>query len=219
MKNNSCSLTSIDLFKGIESSELEQLLACLSAQKKRYEKGQVVFFSGESISRFGIVLSGQIQVVQDDFYGNRSIVANVDVGNLFGESFAYAEMGALPVSVLAVADSELLLIDCRRLTAPCARSCAFHGKLIRNLLHIVSAKNIALTQKIEVISKRTTREKLLAYLSSEAKKAGGSRFQVPFSRQELADYLCVDRSAMSAELSKLKAGGILNVHKNQFELL
>jgi len=219
MKNNFCPLNSIDLFRGIASSELEQLLICLSAQKKRYEKGQTVFFSGEPIRRFGIVLSGQVQVVQDDFYGNRSIVANVDAGNLFGESFAYAEMGALPVSVLAAADSELLLIDCRRLTAPCARSCSFHGRLIRNLLHIVSIKNIALTQKIEVISKRTTREKLLAYLSAEAKKAGSNRFQIPFSRQELADYLSVDRSAMSAELSKLRADGILTVHKNQFELL
>lgn len=219
MKNDFGLLNSIALFRGIESSELEQLLSCLSMQKKHYEKGQAVFFSGEAISRFGIVLSGQVQVMQDDFYGNRSILASVGAGNLFGESFAYAELGALPISVFAVEDSELLLINCRQLTTPCARSCAFHGKLIQNLLHIVSMKNIALTQKMEVLSKRTTREKLLAYLSMEAKKAGSRRFQIPFSRQALADYLSVDRSAMSAELSKLKADGVLNVHKNQFELL
>jgi CRP-like cAMP-binding protein len=212
-------LKTVDLFKGIEEAELTSLLSCLSAQEAHYEKGQTVFSSGDSIERFGIVLAGQVQVIQDDYYGNRSILAKIGAGNLFGESFAYAEIKKLPVSVIAITESELLLIDCRRLAAPCTKVCVFHSKLIQNMLNIVSMKNIVLTQKIEFTAKRTTREKLLAYLSAEAKKAGSSSFCIPFNRQELADYLSVERSAMSAELSKLRADGILNFYKNQFELL
>lgn len=212
-------LKTVNLFRDIEESELEPLLSCLSAKEAHYEKGQTVFFSGESIERFGIVLSGQVQVVQDDYYGNRSILAKIGSGHLFGESFACAEIETLPVSVITTAESELLFIDCRRLAVPCAKACDFHSKLIRNMLNIVSIKNISLTQKIEFTSKRTTREKLLAYISTEAKKAGSSRFSITFNRQELADYLSVERSAMSAELSKLRDDGVLKFHKNQFELL
>jgi CRP-like cAMP-binding protein len=211
-------LKTVDLFKGIEEAELQPLLACLSAKEAHYKKGQTVFFNGENIERFGIVLSGQVQVVQDDYYGNRSILAKIGTGHLFGESFACAEIKKLSVSVLATTESELLFIDCRRLAVPCAEACVFHSSLIRNMLSIVSMKNISLTQKIEFTSKRTTREKLLAYLSVEATKVGSSRFSIPFNRQELADYLSVDRSAMSAELSKLRDDGILNFHKNLFEL-
>ncbi len=191
----------------------------MSAKESYYEKGQTVFFTGERIEKFGIVLSGQVQVVQDDYYGNRSILGKIDIGNLFGESFACSETKTLPVSVITTAESELLFIDCHRLAVPCAKACGFHSRLIQNMLSIVSTKNILLTQKIEFTSKRTTREKLLAYLSAEAKKAEGNYFYIPFNRQELADYLSVERSAMSAELSKLKNDGLLNFHKNQFELL
>ncbi len=219
MKNYLDVLKTVKLFKGIEESDLQPLLSCLRAKSIHYEKGQTVFSSGESIERFGIVLSGQVQVVQDDYYGNRSILGKVDIGNLFGESFACAEIKTLPVSVITTAESELLFIDCHRLAVPCAKACGFHGRLIQNMLNIVSMKNIALTQKIEFTSKRSTREKLLAYLSAEATRAGCSHFCIPFNRQELADYLSVERSAMSAELSKLRDDGVLSYRKNQFELL
>jgi CRP-like cAMP-binding protein len=212
-------LKTVKLFNGIEESNLLPLLSCLSAKAVHYEKGQTVFFSGESIERFGIVLSGQVQTVQDDYYGNRSILTKVDTGNLFGESFTCAGIKTLPVSVITSAESELLFIDCHRLAAPCAKACGFHSRLIQNMLGIVSMKNISLTQKIEFTSKRTTREKLLAYLSAEAGEAENSCFSIPFNRQELADYLSVERSAMSAELSKLRDDGVLKFHKNQFELL
>jgi CRP-like cAMP-binding protein len=212
-------LKTVILFKGIDESDLRPLLSCLCAKAFLYEKGQSVFLSGESIECFGIVLSGQVQVVQDDYYGNRSILAQVDTGGLFGESFACAEIKTLPFSVITTTEGELLFIDCHKLAVPCAKACSFHSKLIQNMLSIVSLKNISLTQKIELTSKRTTREKLLAYLSAEAKKAGRSRFSIPFNRQELADYLSVERSAMSAELSKLRDNGILNFSKNKFELL
>ena len=212
-------LKTLDLFKGIDESELMPLLSCLSAKEAHYEKGQTVFLSGEKIECFGIVLSGQVQVVQDDYYGNRSIFAKIGTGNLFGESFACAETKTLPVSVITTIESDLLFIDCHRLAAPCANACAFHRSLIQNMLNIIAMKNISLTQKIEFTSKRTTREKLMAYISAEAKKATSNQFSIPFNRQELADYLSVERSAMSAELSKLRDDGILKFNKNQFELL
>ena len=212
-------LKTANLFRDIDESDLLRLLSCLSAKSNHYEKGQTVFFSGESIEQFGIVLSGQVQIIQDDYYGNRSILAKIDTGGLFGESFACAKINTLPVSVIATTGSELLFIGCHKLASPCGKACGFHGKLIQNMLDIVSMKNIFLTQKIEITSKRTTRKKLLAYLSAEAKKSGSSRFSIPFNRQELADYLSVERSAMSAELSKLRDDGILFFHKNQFKLL
>ncbi|MGI5985380.1 MAG: Crp/Fnr family transcriptional regulator [Clostridiales bacterium] len=212
-------LETADLFSGIDPKDLKPLLSCLSGKFVHYEKGQIILMSGETTNSFGIVLSGQVQVIQEDYYGNRSILANLDPGNLFGESLACAEIKALPVSILASADSDILLIDCRRLSSPCANACDFHSKLIRNMMNIIAKKNISLTQKIEFISKRTTREKLLAYLSAEAKRAKSSRFYIPFNRQELADYLSVDRSAMSAELCRLRDEGILKFNKNQFELL
>ncbi|MDD3704974.1 MAG: Crp/Fnr family transcriptional regulator [Clostridiaceae bacterium] len=212
-------LKTVALFRGIEALELLPLLSCLSANRAHYEKGQTIFFSGDQIKQFGIVLSGQVQIVQDDYYGNRSILAEVSQGHLFGESFVYSEIKMLPVSVITSTESEVLFIDCRKLAAPCAKACDFHSRLIQNMLNIISMKNISLTQKIEFVSKRTTREKLLAYLSVEAKKAGSNHFSIPFNRQELADYLFVERSAMSAELSKLRDEGVLKYHKNQFELM
>jgi CRP-like cAMP-binding protein len=211
-------LKTVKLFQGIEESNLKPILSCLTAHKIHYDNGEIVFLSGESIRKFGIVLSGQVNVVQDDYYGNRSIIARIDVGNLFGESFACAEINTIPFSVITTTESEILFIDCQKLSFPCVKSCSFHGRLIQNMLNILSMKNISLTQKIEYTSKRTTREKLMAYLSAEAKKVGSSQFKIPFNRQELADYLSVDRSAMSAELSKLRNDGVLSFHKNQFEL-
>ena len=211
-------LKNIELFSGIKETDLPVLLGCLSAKQVHYEKGGIVFLSGECIRCFGIVLSGQVQIYQEDYYGNRSILGHVGPGGLFAESFACAEVKELPVSVQASADSELLFIDCTRIASPCANACAFHASLIRNLLNTIAKKNIALTQKIELTAKRTTREKLLAYLSAEARRAKSSNFKIPFNRQELADYLAVDRSAMSAELGKLRDEGVLTFSKNQFVL-
>ena len=219
MKNYLEILKTSELFKDIEESDLLSLLSCLGMKKIDFKKGETVFFSGQSADRFGIVLAGQIQIVQDDYYGNRSILSQIGAGNLFGESFACANVKALPVSVITTTESELLLIDYCKLATPCAKACTFHSKLIQNMLRIVSIKNIALTQKIEFISKRTTREKLLAYLSAEANKAKSNHFNIPFNRQELADYLSVERSAMSAELSKLRKDNVISFQKNHFTLL
>lgn len=219
MKEYLKTLESMELFRGMAPSELEAILSCLSAKVRHYDRNRVVFMAGDSIYNFGIVLSGQLQIYQEDYYGNKNIFAIIGPGQLFAESFAFAECRTLPVSVLATAESEILLIDRQRFSSPCANACEFHGRLIRNMLNIIARKNVVLTEKIELTSRRTTRGKLLAYLSSQAQAARSGSFRIPYNRQELADYLNVERSAMSAELSKLQRDGIVRFHKNEFELL
>ncbi len=212
-------LKTVPLFKDIEEENLQPLLSCLSAKTVHYDRNQIFTIEEESKNRFGIVLSGEVQVFQEDYYGNRSILAKIEKGDVFGESLACADSKAFPVSVVSTADSIILFIDCSKLSAPCAKVCSFHSRMIQNMLNIVSMKNIALMQKIEFVSKRSTREKLIAYLSSEAQRSKSSVFIIPFDRQELADYLYVDRSAMSTELGKMRDDGLLRFYKNQFELL
>jgi len=219
MKKYFETLKKVTLFEGINDNDLQSLLSCLSARVVHYDKNQTIFLSGEKNVNVGIVLSGQVHIIKEDYYGNRHILANIDEGNLFGETFACADIKVLPVSVFATTESKILFIDYRKIITPCSNACAFHSKLIYNMLQIVSMKNILLNQKIEFTSKRTTREKLIAYLCLQAQKLNNNKFSIPFNRQELANYLSVDRSAMSAELCKLRDDGVLKFKKNQFELL
>ncbi len=211
-------LKTVSLFANVDMSDIKLLLNCLSAKTERFKENETIFLAGNKAEFVGIVLSGQVQVVKEDFYGNKNIVAFIEKGQLFGEAFACADLKILPVSVFSAEDSEIMLIDYRKIITTCSNTCSFHSKLIYNMLRIVANKNIILSQKIEFISKRTTKEKLLAYLSSEAKKAGSNSFSIPFSRQELADFLSVDRSAMSAELCKLRDSGVIEFNKNKFVL-
>ena len=167
----------------------------------------------------GIVLSGKVHIVREDYYGNRNIVAIVSPGEMFGEVFACAGTDLMPVSVFAEEISEIMFIDLRSITATCGQGCESHDVISRNLLRIVSEKNLILNRKIDFLSKRSTREKLLSYLSAQAKRTRSAEFSIPFNRQELADFLCVDRSAMSAELSKMSRDGLIRYEKSRFRLL
>lgn len=212
-------IKSADLFKDIEQSNFKSLLACLSARITHYSKNQTVFTNDSNVKRIGIVLLGQIRIIKEDYYGNRNIISDIEAGDLFGETLAFADVDSLSVSAYCVTDSDILFVDYRKIFSPCCKACVFHNKLTYNMLHIIALKNISLNQKIEIISRRSTSEKILAYLSAEAQRAGSNSFSIPFNRQELADYLYVDRSAMSSELSKLRDKGVLNYSKNRFELL
>lgn len=212
-------LKNCPLFAEINGSELQTLLGCLSAVKKHYKKNEFIFMANDAATAVGIVLSGSVRILQEDFWGNRTILSHIESGGLFGEAFSCAQADRIPVSVLAAEKSDILLIDYRRIITTCTSSCAFHTALIQNMLRILAEKNIMLTQKIEILTRHTTREKLLAYLSSQAIKAGSDSFQIPFNRQELADYLSVDRSAMSNELGKMRDDGIIKFDRSRFELL
>ena len=166
-----------------------------------------------------MVLSGSVQVIQVDYYGNRSILSVMGEGEVFAEAFACAELREIPVSVIADEPSEIMFIDSSHILHTCHNNCGFHQQLIFNLMKDLAVKTIMFHQRIEITSKRTTREKLLAYLAMQAKRAGSDSFDIDFDRQELADYLEVERSGLSAEISKLRREGILENHKNHFELL
>ena len=218
MKKFFKTLGTCPLFDGISVDDISGLLACLGATARKVPKHHHILSEGEPAKLLGILLSGSAEVINQDIYGNRNIVSRIAPGELFGESFACAGAATLPVSVIANEDSEVMLIDCRRITTSCSNACGFHNQMIYNLLQSVAERNLEFHQKLEIVSKRTTREKLMAYLLSEAKRSGSKSFTIPFDRQGLADYLGVERSAMSAELSKLQKDGILKTTRSHFTL-
>lgn len=207
------------LFSDMSEDDLNHVLACLGVKIESFDKKYTVFAEGYPARYLGIVLSGSVQITQGDYYGNRNILAEMGVSEVFAEAFACAGVESLPVSVIANEPSEIMLIDRQRILFTCANSCDFHKKLIFNLMKDLAEKTIMFHQRIDITSKRTTRDKLLAYLSFQSKKAGSKSFKIPFDRQELADYLEVDRSGLSAEISKLRNEGVLESNKNQFKLL
>ena len=219
MKKYISVLKNCGLFNDIEDENLIAMLGCLGAKVITVRKNEAIFQEGTNAKFLGIILSGAVQMVQDDFYGNRTIVTQIEENRIFGESFACAGVTSLPVSFIASKDCEIMLIDCGRITNTCCNACAFHKQVIFNLLQLVAKKNLDFHQKIEITSKRTTREKLMAYLLSVAKQTGSNSFSIPYDRQGLADYLGVERSAMSAEISKLRGDGIIECQKNQFTIL
>ena len=173
-----------------------------------------------NVARYiGIVLSGSVQIIQVDYYGNRSILSSVGQSQMFAEAFACADMSALPVSVIAGEASEIMLIDSAHILHTCTNNCGFHQQLIFNLMKDLAQKSILFHQKLEILANRTTKDKLMAYLMLEARRAGSNSFDIPFDRQELADYLEVDRSGLSVEISRLREEGVLKSHKKHFELL
>lgn len=200
-------LSKCPLFDGMEESDLDTMIACLDGKTMDVPKENPVFLEGSPARFVGVVLSGSVQVVREDYYGNRSIMAILQPGELFAEAFSFAGLETMPVSVIAIKDSEVLLLDCRRVLTSCANSCHFHTLLMKNLLQGMAQKNLALSRKIRYMSQKKTKEKLMAYLLDQAKQCGSMEFVIPYDRQALADYLGVERSAMSAEISKLKKSG------------
>lgn len=211
-------LNNCPLFKGIANADIPGLLTCLGASVRSVAKDCQILTEGDPASFVGILLSGSGEIVNQDIYGNRSIISRIQSGELFGESFACAGTQALPVSVIACQPCDVMLIDCRRITTSCTNACSFHNRMIFNLLQIVASRNLEFHQKLEIMSQRSTRDKLMTYLLSEAKRTGSKQFTIPYNRQALADYLGVERSAMSVELSKLQKDGILKTNRSHFIL-
>jgi CRP-like cAMP-binding protein len=212
-------LDTCSLFKKVGRENYDKMLRCFGARVVTVKKNAAVFHEGQRPSKVGIVLSGAVQTVQDDYLGNRSILSLAGPGQLFAEGFACAGVEAMPVSVVATADSQIMLIDCSHIMTLCHNACTFHNQMIRNMLHSVAQSNLQLNQKIEILSKRTTREKVMAYLLSEAKIQGSDDFTIPYDRQELADFLGVERSAMSAVIGKLRDEGYIKVNRRHFQLI
>lgn len=219
MKKYFDSVRRCSLFNEIADENLFRMLDCLGARVVEFDKKYTIIAEGYPAKNIGIMLSGSGQIVRVDYYGNRSIVANIEPSEVFGEAFACAEIPAMPVDIIANEPCQVMFIDNSHILHTCQNNCGFHQQLIFNLMKDLATKNIMFHQKIEITSKRSTREKLMTYLMLQAKKKDSSSFEIPFDRQELADYLEVDRSGLSAEISKLKKEGVINSRKNYFELM
>lgn len=206
------------LFNGISADELRSMLDCLTAVTCSYRKGEYVFRRGEHIGSVAMLLDGGIHIQKEDYWGNLSILSEISAGEIFGEVYACLESDTIRNDAVAIRSSEVLFLDVKRILTMCPSACQFHGRLIRNLLSVLAEKNKMLTHKLEHMSKRTTREKLLSYLSEQSQRAGSPVFDIPFNRQQLADFLSVDRSAMSAELCRMRDDGLLSFDRNHFIL-
>ena len=207
------------LFQGIGAGELKALLGCLRGREASFDRGEVIFAAQSRAESVGVVLSGAVRVVREDYDGNRAILTQLMPGELFGETFACAGVPRLPVTVEGSEPGAALVLSLGRIMEPCSSACAFHSRMVMNLLRELAAKILQLNRKLEITSRRTTREKLLTFLHYQARQAGSDRFTIPFDRQGLADYLCVERSALSAEIGKLRREGILESEKSTFVLL
>ena len=212
-------LSQCPLFSGISQEEMGLMLNCLGGKIATITKGHPVFLEGEPAKYVGVVLSGKVQIVRDDYYGNRSVLAVVSPGGLFAEAFACAGVETLPVSAIALHSCAVLLLDCKRVLTGCSNACPFHSRLVRNLLQGMARKNLMLTSKIRCMSQKTTQEKLMEFLLEQAKQQAKAEFVIPYDRQALADYLGVERSAMSAEISKLKKAGRIDCSGSRFRVL
>lgn len=206
------------LFSGIKKDELLSLLPCLNYRKQLYKKGDWILRAGNQIDQAGVVLAGSAHVERYDYWGARHIISPLLPGDLFGESYAAVDHSVLNVSVQADEDASILRLDLSRMLHMCASACPFHARLIDNFVALLAQRNLHLNEKLTYITQHSLREKILSYLSAESIRQHSSYFDIPFDRQQLADYLNADRSALSNELSKLRSEGIIDYQKNHFYL-
>ncbi len=211
-------LSQCELFSGIETEEITHVLDCLQARPAQFSRQQIIYAMGDAPRAVGIVLSGAVDVLKDDWWGNRAMMQRIGPSGIFGESFAMAEAARLPVSVVAAESTRVLFLDARSILTGCPTACSYHTRLIYNTARLLAQKNIDLTLSMEHLSRRTIREKLLSYLNWTAQRQGSNTFTLPLNRQELADTLCVDRSAMCAVLSALKREGVVDYNRATFTL-
>lgn len=207
------------LFDGIGGDNLAALFSCLGARRVCLGKGESLMRTGEKAERFGVVLSGSLAVATYDMDGKRTLIKLIDAPNSVAIAQALSGVGAMSVDVEAAEDSEVMLLKAARIISPCENACAFHVRLVKNIMHTLAEKTLELNRKIDILSHRATADRLMSYLRVVAKEKGAREFDIPFDRQALADYLCVERSALSDEISRLSKAGIISSRKSHFTLL
>ena len=208
----------VSLFEAITEQEFPAMLRCLAAKIMHYQKGSFPLLAGDTVTMVGILLHGQAHVIREDMNGNQVIITELQQCDLFAETFACMQVQRCPVTVQAMTDCEVMWIDYRRAITQCATACDYHTRLIANMLRLIAQKNLRLNHRLEVLSKRSIRERLLAYFEQQVERTGNRSFTIPFDRNRLADYLCADRSAMSRELGNMRDEGLLIFEINHFTL-
>ena len=211
-------IRSAQLFSGISEDELAAMLSCLSVEKKDFPKEAFVQCAGDTADSIGLVLAGTVLIIQEDIWGNRNILSKAGPGQTFAAAYACAPGSKLNVSVIAETPVTAMFLNVKRILNMCPSACSHHSRVIRNLLSELAGKNLRLNEKLTHIGQRTTRSKIMSYLSAEAQRLGTYEFDIPFSRQQLADYLGVERSGLSLELGKMRSEGLLDFRKSHFVL-
>lgn len=207
------------LFDGIDPQDRKTMLGCIGYHIAAFSKGDIVAFENEHIRHVGILISGVVDMVKEDIWGNRTMLARIGKNDLFGETFACGSDSLSLVTFQVCEDARILFIPFDRAMRNCSMSCSFHHKMIENMVRIIADKNRDLMRKVDVVSKRSIREKLLTYLSIQAQMQNNRYFEIPLGRVELAEYLCVDRSALTRELVKMKEDGLIDYDRNCFRML
>jgi CRP-like cAMP-binding protein len=212
-------LKGMPLFEGISDDDLAPMLKCLGSYTRTYSNNEIIFLESNEILSVGVVLSGTVHMIKDDSLGNTALFSYIREGELFGETFACGTKLKARVSFQATAATSVLFLPFDKILHSCTMSCVFHHRLVENMVRLISEKNIMLMDKIDITSQKTLRSKILCYLSIQAERSGGSRLTIPLDRNELAEYLCADRSAVSRELSAMARDGLIEYNKNKFHIL
>lgn len=212
-------LSKTALFRGAAPREVEEMLACLGGRRRSFAKGETIYHTGERVTALGLVLTGSVLIQSSDLWGNTTVLDSVGPGQIFAETYACAPEEPLMVDVVAAEPTQVLFLTVERVLTVCSHTCAHHARLVRNLLALSAQKNLNLSRKIFHTSARSIRGRLLSYLSEQAVRSGSRSFTIPYNRQQLADYLNVDRSALSNELGKMAREGLLRTERSRFTLL
>lgn len=207
----------VDLFEKVENNEVLELLKCIGIKTKVFRKNAYILKAGAKIDYLAVILGGNAVMCKTDSFGKQTIIENLKMNDIFGHNIVCCGLGKSPVDVIAQNECEVLFLPFEKVVTPCEKVCSYHLQLIKNVMKMISKRNSLLNDKIDIIGQKTTRDKILALL--EAYSGGQKVFSIPYSREEMAKFLCVDRSAMSRELCKMRDEGILKFSKNHFEIL
>ena len=207
------------LFRGMEPSDIDEMLGCLLAKERTYKKGEIIFPEGSPTEQLGVVLTGRVVIELGDVWGNNSMLSSIGPGGVFAEAYACVPGEPLMVNVTAAEDTEALLLNIKRVLEPCSKVCPYHVRLVRNLLALCAGKNLQLSRRVLHTGPKSIRKRLLSFFSECIKRTGSYSFDIPYNRQQLADYLSVERSALSNELSIMQRDGLIRYEKNHFDVM
>lgn len=207
------------LFSGITQEEAASMLGCLRPRRLRAARGEYVVHAGDELRSVPLVLEGGVSILREDWWGNRNIQNQATAGETFGVSYALTPGSHIGVSVVAEEDTTIAELAVGPMLRTCSSACPYHMRLLENLVGTIAHRNLQINAKLSFLSQRSTRDKLLAYLSAVSQEEGSASFDIPYNRQQLADYLSVNRSAMSSELSHMADEGLIAYKRNHFTLL
>ena len=207
----------IPLFEGFDSKDLEQVMTCLSAKHIYFKKNELILIAERWPKYIGLLTSGGLKITKDDENGNSPIITHIQAPSIFAEIWVWAGMEHCPITAQASEDSEVVFLDSSKIVLICPTACYFHRKLMESMLRSIAAKAAMLDKKVELLSKRTIREKIICFFNSQ--RGNAKKFTIPYKREEMARHLSVDRSALSNELGKMRDEGLIKFDRNEFEIL